>query len=86
MGVSEIKNRFLKIGYIPSVSNTGGLGWFNSTSQSALNSTHAYSLNVLLSGYTSLILLGNPSLYIDAVQYDPDYYLLKVIANNLSLS
>jgi hypothetical protein len=70
-------NQFLKIAYIPGI----GLG----AAQPSLDSTHTYSLNVLLSGYTNLILLANPTLYIDAIQYDLNYYLLNVIAKNLTV-
>lgn len=91
MPVSLLNNQFLKIGYIPApVTNTNGplgvgMGLIPSTPSPALNSTHTYSLNVLLSGYNNLVLLANPSLYIDAIQYDLDYYLLNVITKNLTV-
>ncbi len=74
-----LNNQFLKVGYIPAP-------FTNTTNTTALNSTHTYSLNVLLSGYNNLILLGNPSLYIDAIQYNLDYYLLNVINKDLTVT
>lgn len=79
---TTLNNIYLKIGYISSnvsySTNSSVTGksksWWNSIVNSSttpppdLNSSRTYSLNVVLSGFTNLLLVGKPTLYVDAVQ------------------
>lgn len=58
-------NQYLKLNYL-------------SGSPSALDPTHEYFLNAVLSGYQDMTLTGIPSLYINTIYYNENAYLLNI--------
>ena len=71
----------------PATSNTYITVNYLPNSPSALPPDN-YSLNVVLAGYSSLLLApsGTPALYIDALQYNSNSFLLNVRTTNLNVN
>jgi hypothetical protein len=75
---SSSSNIYLSVNYLPNISNPNH----------RLNPANNYSLNVVLSGYKNMALAssGTPSLYIDALQYNTNSYLLNIKTNSLTVN